>query len=187
AQAASEASSVQRQLRPLGVLGVVDRPAEPLDELRRVVVAIEMYRVDVLVQQHWSGVLGRWIGRHDDSGHEISLIDLAVMFDPPFRDRHSRGSLTVGEKPPETVLTVAPVVPPRGGDTGRVANWPSRAGRGARGAESAAQATGHRGRPLKQVRPAGGADRTVCTVQEDVVRSDLNVAYMSIAISMKAT
>jgi len=62
--------------RPLGILGVGDCPAEALKELRGGMVVAEMYRVDPLVQQHRRGVLGRWIGRHGDPGHEISLVDL---------------------------------------------------------------------------------------------------------------
>jgi hypothetical protein len=33
-----------------------------------------MYRVDALVHQYWSGVIGDWIGRHDDPGHRVSLV-----------------------------------------------------------------------------------------------------------------
>ena len=38
-------------------------------ELCGVVIIVEMYRVDALVHQYWSGVIGSWIGRHDDPGH----------------------------------------------------------------------------------------------------------------------
>jgi hypothetical protein len=36
----------------LGVLGVVDRPRESLDELRRGVTVAEVHRVHVLVEQY---------------------------------------------------------------------------------------------------------------------------------------
>jgi len=42
-------------------------------------------------------------------------------------------------------------------------------------------------RPVKQVRPAGGADRTVCTTEEGVVRYDFDIAPMSIRLLIKAT
>src|SRR2546427_538498 len=47
---------LRRLFGPLGVLGVADCPAEPLDELRCVVVVVKVYRVDALVQQNWSGL-----------------------------------------------------------------------------------------------------------------------------------
>lgn len=37
-------------------------------------VVVEVYRVDALVQQNWSGLIGSWIGRDDDPGHEVSLL-----------------------------------------------------------------------------------------------------------------
>jgi hypothetical protein len=36
-----------------------------------------MYRVDALFEQYWGVALLGWIGRHDDPGHEISLVDRA--------------------------------------------------------------------------------------------------------------
>jgi hypothetical protein len=49
-------------LRRLGILGVRDRPAEPLDELCGVIVLPELHRVDALVKQDGSGVLTGRVG-----------------------------------------------------------------------------------------------------------------------------
>ncbi len=56
-------------LHTLCVLGVADRPAEPLDELHRRVVVAEMHRVDPLVEQCRGVVSVGLVGYHDDSGH----------------------------------------------------------------------------------------------------------------------
>jgi hypothetical protein len=76
-----------RHLLPLlGNLGVVDRPAEPLDELRGGVVVAEMFGADALVEEHGGVGSLALLGRDDDSGHEIGLPgfdEVAVVFDPP--------------------------------------------------------------------------------------------------------
>jgi hypothetical protein len=54
-------------LRVLDVVGIGDRPSDPLDQLGRGVVVAEMVGIDPLVEQHGPiGALARF-GRHDDS------------------------------------------------------------------------------------------------------------------------
>lgn len=57
-------------LRIAGVLGVADRPGQPLDELGCRVVGAQVYRLDALIEPD-RGVGGQrgWIGGDDDSWH----------------------------------------------------------------------------------------------------------------------
>ena len=62
----------------LCVLGVGDRPAESLDELRCGVTVAEMFWADVLVEQHWIALLGR----HDDPDHDRMLSPIGDVNSP---------------------------------------------------------------------------------------------------------
>jgi hypothetical protein len=62
--------------RLLGALGVSYRPRQALHQLRGGVVGGEMYRVDALFQQHGCIRVLVLVGRDDDPGHEISLVEV---------------------------------------------------------------------------------------------------------------
>jgi hypothetical protein len=49
--------------------GIGDRPPKPLDELFRRMLGAEVYRVDLLVEQHRGATALGVLGCHYDSGH----------------------------------------------------------------------------------------------------------------------
>ncbi len=52
-------------------LGIGDRPPKPLDDLFRRMLGAEMYRVDLLVEQHRGDTALGVLGRHYDYGHGL--------------------------------------------------------------------------------------------------------------------
>jgi hypothetical protein len=69
------APGTQRLPGALGLVGIGDRPGEPLDQLLCRVIVAEVDRVDLLIEQH-RGLVEKcrappsdWVRRDDDSGH----------------------------------------------------------------------------------------------------------------------
>jgi hypothetical protein len=58
---------------------------EPLDELRGPVFVTETFRASAVVEQRWGIGSFALFGANDESGHEIDLLELIVLWlcDPP--------------------------------------------------------------------------------------------------------
>ena len=65
-----------RAMRALNRLGIGDRPPKALDELFRRMLAAEMHRVDLLVEQHRHDTALGVFGRYYDSGHGSAFLRL---------------------------------------------------------------------------------------------------------------